>query len=331
MVLELIIPSLLAIANGIEMAFLPPLKETLNIKTSGFLSKIAVFTSLIFTFSVQNVHASEFQIGSGTMSLKGGIFGLESQVDSSVEVFTYREQHANLLESNVFYNYSLSTYHSGQFSNESNSLTTLGGGTVELPNTNYDWQGFDGQITLGYDVFKKGPFDYFGVGLSLGIAAPYIDNTGDSSGEPSDSNPSLPMGSSQSVDFFASKTELTGYKIGPKIVFGKSLNRLASVYGEVSYATQRVDVKNDTLRIATNISGDYFSYELGMRYQPITIKKDLGFMTIEPSLYFTLAVNYAELNMDNLNVDLSGYNFNIESANMSASSTTLNLGVGYNF
>ncbi|WP_029406614.1 hypothetical protein [Thiomicrorhabdus sp. Milos-T2] len=313
------------------MAFLPSLKETLNIKTSAFLSKIAVFTSLIFTFSVQNVHASEFQIGSGTMSLKGGIFGLESQVDSSVQVFTNREQHANLLESNVFYNYSISTYHSGQFSNESNSLTTLGGGTVELPNTNYDWQGFDGQITLGYDVFKKGPFDYFGVGLSLGIAAPYIDNTGDSSGEPANSYPSLPSGSSQSVDFFASKTELTGYKIGPKIVFGKSLNRLASVYGEVSYATQRVDVKNDTLRIATNISGDYFSYELGMRYQPITIKKDLGFMTIEPSLYFTLAVNYAELNMDNLNVDLSGYNFNIESANMSASSTTLNLGVGYNF
>jgi len=313
------------------MAFLLSQAQIANARGSNFLLKIATVISFVIIFTVQNAQASEIQSGSGTMSLKGGIFGLESKVDSSVNVFTYREQHSNLSQSDVFYNYSLSTYHSGKFSNESNSLTTIGGGSVTLPNTNYDWQGFDGQITLGYDVFKKGPFDYFGVGLSLGIAAPYIDNTGDGSGQPSNSNPSLPTGSSQSVDFFASKTELTGYKIGPKILFGKSLNRLASVYGEVSYATQRVDVKNDTFRLSTNISGDYFSYELGMRYQPITIKKDLGFMTIEPSLYFTLAVNYAELNMNNLNVDLSGYKFNIESTNMSASSTTLNLGVGYNF
>jgi len=313
------------------MAFLRLLVQFFNIRRYSVMLKLATFMGLIFPLTAQYAQASEIQNGVGTMSLKGGIFGLESQVDSSVHVFTFREQHANLLHSDIFYNYSLSTYRSGNFKNETNSLSTMGGGSIELPNTDYDWQGFDGQITLGYDVFKRGPFDYFGIGLSFGIATPYIDNTGSATGEPSESYPTLPSGSSQSVDFFASKTELTGYKIGPKIMFGKSLNRLASIYGEVCYATQRVDVKNDTFRISTNISGDYFSYELGMRYQPITVKKDLGFITIEPSLYFTLAVNYAELNMDNLNVDLSGYKFNIESANMSASSTTLNLGVGYTF
>jgi hypothetical protein len=311
------------------MAFLHLQTSLFGIRSNDLLRALAVVFGFMFT--MQNVQASEIQNGVGTMSLKGGLLGLETQVDSSVHVFTYREQHANLLHSDIFYNYSLSTYRSGNFRNETNSLTTMGGGSIELPNTYYDWQGFDGQITLGYDVFKRGPFDYFGIGLSLGIATPYIDNTGSATGEPSESYPTLPSGSTQSVDFFASKTEFTGYKVGPKIMFGKSLNRLASIYGEVSYATQRVDVKNDTFRISTNISGDYFSYELGMRYQPITVKKDLGFMTIEPSLYFTLAVNYAELNMDNLKVDLSGYKFNIESANMSASSTTLNLGIGYSF
>jgi len=244
---------------------------------------------------------------------------------------TLKQQQPNLLSTDLFYNVSLSTYRSSRFQNETNSLSTLGGGDISLPETNFDWQGLDAQVTLGYDLIKKSPTDYFGVGLTLGIAAPYIDNTGRATGLISETSTLVPTGTTQSVDLFASKTEFNGHKLGPKILFGKSLNRLASVYGEVSYAWQNMQVKNSTLDFSTNVDGDYFSYELGMRYQPYTSKKDIGFMTLEPSLYFTVGVNYSQSSLDSLKVDLSGQQFKLDSGKMDMSSTTLNFGVGYSF
>ena len=278
------------------------------------------------------VQAGEMQYGSGDFKIKGGLLGLESEVDSSTHVFTLKEHHANLLDSDLFYNYSLSTYHSGRFQNETNSLTTLEGGTLELPDTQFDWQGIDAQVTLGYDIFKKSSQDYFGVGLTLGIALPYIDNSGkDDSVSSTDNATVVPDGTSLSADFFSSRTEFSGKKLGPKIMFGKSLNRMASVYGEMSYARQNMQVKNSSFDFSSNIGGDYFSYELGMRYQPLSSKKDFGFITLEPSLYFTFGVNYSQLKLDEFKVDLSGQNFNLDSIQLETSATTLNFGIGYNF
>jgi hypothetical protein len=293
---------------------------------------------MLFAFgSFNQAQASEIQMGSGTMSMQAGIFGLESAIESSVNVLTLKENHANLFKSDVFYNYSLSTYKSGKFQNENNSLSTIGGGDISLPNTDYSWDGIDAQLTLGYDVFKESEFDYLALGVSLGIALPYIGNngTGDSSST-SSTTTTVPFGTTSSVDFIASDTELTAYKIGPKLLFSKSLNPITSVYGEVSYATQRIEVKNSPLKMAYSTSGDYYSYGLGMRYMPLRTKKEIGFdsigyFTIEPSLYFTLGVNYAELTMDKLNVDLTGMKYSVDSAKTRISSTTLNLGVGYSF
>lgn len=282
--------------------------------------------------SAFQVQAGEVQYGAGDFKIKGGLLGLESEIDTSTRVVTLKEHHANLLDSDVFYNYSLSTYHSGRFQNETNSLSTLEGGSIELPDTQFDWQGLDAQVTLGYDIFKKSSQDYFGVGLTLGIALPYIDNSGnDSSSNSSGSSTSVPIGTSVSPDFFSSRTEFSGKKLGPKIMFGKSLNRMASVYGEMSYARQNMQVKNSTFDFSSNIGGDYFSYELGMRYQPLTTKKDFGFITLEPSLYFTFGVNYSQLTLDEFKVDLSGQNFNLDSIQLETSATTLNFGIGYNF
>ena len=281
-------------------------------------------------------HAGEFQFGSGDFSLKGGLLGLENKVESSTQVVTFKEQHSKILDTRLFYNYSLSTYSSNRFQNETNSLNTIGGKQLLLPNTNFDWQGIDAQVTLGYDIFKKSSQDYFGVGLSLGVALPYIDNSGNNSGSDYDGNSGeantiIPPGASLPIDFFASKTEFTGRKLGPKVMFGKSLNRLAAVYGEMSYARQAMQVKNSTFDVNSNIGGDYFSYELGMRYQPFSVKKDFGFITLQPSLYFTFGVNYSELRLDEFKVDLSGQDFDLDSVKLESSSTTLNFGVGYSF
>lgn len=305
-----------------------------TVQPSLLIGKLAL--AGFFVLSIPCIgQAAEFQYGAGDVSLKGGLLGLETEVDSTTNVFTIKEQYSNILDTDLFYNYNVSSFSTNQFQNEASQLQTVGGGNLNLPDTQYDWQGIDAQVTLGYDLFKRSPQDYFGVGLSLGIALPLIDNSGKraSSTEPAnDDNLTLiAPGSSLDTDFFSSTTEFSGHKLGPKIVFGKSLNRLASVYGQMSYARQSMQIKNSTFDYKNRVAGDYFSYELGMRYQPFSVKKEFGFITLKPSLYFTLGVNYSQLKLDEFKVDLSGQNFNTDSVKLEASSTTLNFGIGYNF
>lgn len=281
--------------------------------------------------------ASEVQYGSGNMNLQGGFLGLETEINSPVTTYTLKEQHANIFRSDWFYNYQ-ATYYSAQSLDSAGGLTSSGlGGDLLLDETDYELSGIDAQVTLGYDVYKRGPQDYVGFGVSLGIATPYLKNSGDGTAdgdEESGSESATPVpfvNGGSATDIIASSTDFFGYKIGPKVMASKSFGEYASFFAEASYAWQTMNVENSTLNLDTNINGTYFSYGVGMRYQPISTKKDLGFMTIEPALYMTFGVNYAQLLMDDLNVDLSGNNYAVEDSELKMDSTTLYFGLGYAF
>jgi len=281
-----------------------------------------------------NAIASEVHYGSGTMNMKGGLLGLETDISSPVTTYTLKEHHADILSSDWFYNYQVTYYTAQNLASGGGLTSTSLGGDLLLSESDYELSGLDGQLTLGYDVYKRGPFDYVGFGVSLGIATPYLKNSGEESDEDSgsDGSETVPfVDGGSATDLVASTTEFFGYKIGPKVMASKSFGEYASFFAEASYAWQTMSVENSTLDLNTDVNGTYFSYGIGMRYQPISAKKDLGFMTINPALYMTFGVNYAKLLLDDLSVDLSGNNYDLDESQLKMDSTTLYFGLGYAF
>lgn len=293
--------------------------------------------ALLIVLSIYSVHsqAGEFAFGNGTLSVQGGLLGLESKIDAPVTTYTVKEQHADIFSSNWFYNYQLAYYSAPNLSSTGGTTVTSFGSELVLSSIDYEFAGFDGQATLGYDIYKRGPFDYVGFGVSLGIATPYLKNTGEEDsaggeeGDASDSSGGLDTGSV--TELIASTTELFGYKVGPKIMVSKSFGEYASLFAEASYAWQTMSVKNTAIDLDTTVNGTYFSYGMGMRYQPISTKTKIGFITLEPALYITFGVNYARLLLEDLQVDLSGNDFVLDSSELNMSSTTLYVGFGYAF
>jgi len=280
-----------------------------------------------------HVQAGEFAFGSGTLNVQGGLLGFETEINAPVTTYTVKEHHADIFSSNWFYNYQLAYYSSPNLTSNGGTTPTAIAGDLLLSSIDYEFAGFDGQLTLGYDLYKKGPFDYVGLGVSLGIATPYLKNndggSDEESGEESESDSLLGGGST--TDLIASTTEFFGYKVGPKIMASKSFGKYASFFAEASYAWQTMRVENTAINLSTDVNGTYLSYGMGMRYQPISTKKDLGFITLEPALYMTFGVNYAQLLLNDLQVDLSGNDFALDDTKLNMSSTTLYVGLGYAF
>ncbi|MBN2865934.1 MAG: hypothetical protein JXK16_07995 [Thiotrichales bacterium] len=290
--------------------------------------------ALLGSYSL-HAQAGEFAFGSGTLNIQGGLLGLETEINAPVTTYTVKEHHADIFSSNWFYNYQIAYYSAPNLSSAGGTTVTSFGTDSLLSSIDYEFAGFDGQVTLGYDVYKRGPFDYVGFGVSLGIATPYLKNSeeaADDDGEDSGDSDGSTGGDTGSVtDVIASTTELFGYKVGPKIMVSKSFGEYASLFAEASYAWQTMNVSNSAIDLDTTVNGTYFSYGIGMRYQPISTKTKIGFITLEPALYMTFGVNYARLLLDDLQVDLSGNNFALEDSKLDMSSTTLYLGLGYAF
>ena len=286
--------------------------------------------ALLAGYSMQ-AQAGEFVFGSGTLNVKGALLGLETEINAPVSTYTVKEHHADIFSSDWFYNYQVAYYSAPDLATNGGITSTTLGGDLLLSAVDYEFAGFDGQLTVGYDLYKRGPFDYVGFGVSLGVATPYLKNTGDeASSDDSDDSDSSDGGAS-TTDLIASTTEFFGYKVGPKVMVSKSFGKFASFFAEASYAWQTMNVENTAINLDTTVNGTYFSYGMGMRYQPISTKKEIGFITLEPALYMTFGVNYARLLLDDLQVDLSGNNFALDDSELDMSSTTLYLGVGYAF
>lgn len=285
-----------------------------------------------------SAQAGSFEFGSGNMQLQGGFLGLDTEISGPVTTYTIRDNHNQILESNWFYSYYLTQYSGQSLEAVGGEVTALAGGLIKTPLTDYDVVSVDAQAGFGYDFYSLGEHEYLGIGVVLGIATPYIENSGSDSGSSGGSSSSasstpvpVPIGTTETVDFLESTTEFMGYNLGLKLAGSKALGPYASVYADVSYAWQTMEVTNKTLNFKTTTDGYYMNTNVGVRYTPIRTKVDAGIITLDPSLYFTFGVNQSELVLKDLNIDISGVNFAVDSANLRSSTTSLYLGVGYSF
>ena len=248
-----------------------------------------------------------------------------NQQSSFGKVVSITDRHANFLSPNLFYDVKLN----GVSSHSTESFHEISTSMIEPVFQN--WQPLDAQVTLGYDLVKKSTNNYFGVGLSVAMRSPFME-LGSRSTAVMAGETVLPNAVIESVSLFDDRTELKGFKVGPKILFGKRLGNTTLVYGQVGYALQRFQLKNSTQNFSSQWNGDYVSYELGMRYQPNRFsKKALPSNSLQSALYFTVGLNYAKSTIERIKLDVNGEQYPLKSEDFDLSNTTLNLGIGYQF
>jgi len=243
--------------------------------------------------------AGEFQFGKGTFTLDNG-----NGVDLSTDVTTFSlvEQHSNLFSSNWFYSYDITWNESENANNATNS-------------TEYKFQGIDLNFVLGKDLVHNSDDDFVGLGVVLGASFPWID---------SEDNTNTANNINNTAN--KTKTKIMTYKIGPTINVRKPINNYLMVYANATYAYQTGSVKNDDLNIDSNANGTFLNYGIGIRFQPFSAKKDIGFMTLDTKLYFTLGYKYNKWVLKDVSLNSAS-----ASGDLKMSTSVVYAGVGYSF
>jgi len=277
--------------------------------------------------------ASEFQYGSGTLSMDGGFIGLTKSIDSDVTTYSLVERHSNLFSSNIFYGYNFTWYDSKKlkqlqqnYNSNINGINNYFGdsGQLTIPSIEHRFKGLDANIELGYDVIHQDESNFLGLGLLLGVSLPWIDSS--SNDDSSDS------------DYFKdSKTDIETYKIGSSINFQKTLiSDKLSIYGLGSLAYQTASIENSYAKSKNSVNGTFQEYNIGLYYTPFTQKYDLGWFTLSPKLYATLGYKYTKWDFDDMIIDISGTQLNSDilspmKSKFGIDSSIGYLGIGYSF
>ena len=291
---------------------------------------------LLSTLLSSLLFSGEFEWGKGTIEVKGGFLGLTGTISDDIDTYALVENHKNIFNTNIFYGYDLvffdsqtikqlqNNYNSG--ASQANSLINssgMGNNYIEVPTIEHRLKGVDAGVTLGYDILHKSESDYLGVGLYLGISAPYIKS------KKSDSNA---ISNALASAYKTSKTEFTTYKVGVGIYAQKSLTDLISTYGSAIYAYQKASVKNSYAKSDFSVNGNYLELNAGLKFQPLKEDYDLGIITFSPRLYAKIGWRYREWNVDNIAINLSGIaSIKTPKSDMKFSTNVAYIGLGYSF
>jgi len=301
----------------------------MSLQLSSKWFKVAACAALLS--SSAPVMASEFNYGQGSMTLEGGFLGLQDSIKDDVTVYSLKAQHSNLFGSKAFYSYRLSWYDSKEVVNGQqtfNSTSSQASGwfpstqtPFTLPSIDYRLQGLDANLSLGYDVIHQGERDFLGLGVLMGLSTPWINSSQNSSNSSSSNTVSVPD----------SKTEFWTYKIGPTLVMRKSLGHYFSVYGSLAYAYQTAHIKNMQLNVSADVNGDFTSYDFGLRFQPVSVDFQLGWLTLSPRFYATAGLRNSQWTVKDLAIDVSNQNLPLPKSDLKFKADTYYLGFGFDF
>lgn len=287
-----------------------------------FIKKIT-----LLGLSVFSLYASEIQIGKGSIEMSGGFTGLDNTISANITTYTLAEQHKNLFSTSWFYKYDFTWYDSKTMTQGQNTFNNYAGlipTPITSPAIDYRPQGLDLNIALGKDLIHKDERNFIGLALMLGVSAPWIDSSKSSSNNDSTSDPILNAMEN-------SKTEILTYKIGPSIVFRKSIGQYFSLYGDATYAYQRGTIKNTYAQSDFTVNGIFQSYDAGIRFDFLSYNKKFGFVTFSPRLYATLGYKYTSWKLNDINIDITGANLNFAKSDFKMNTTTGYFGIGYSF
>lgn len=284
------------------------------------------------------------ETGIGTIKMSGGFLGLDASLKTDITTYSIKEQHAMLFGSKSwFYRYNLTWYDSKQMIAAQNTVntylsklptsfanhyfpTTPINSPIQLktPSIDYRLQGLDVNLGLGKDLYHKSENQYFGAFVMAGLSIPWINSKKDSRNNDSISNSAMNL-------MKASKTEISTYKIGLGVAGRVPLNKYFSLYGSATYAYQSGTIKNSYARADFNTNGIFQEYDIGIRFQPFSYDKKLGWLTLSPKLYGTLGYRYTKWTLKDINIDTTGVGVKFDKSDFSMNSSLYYLGLGYSF
>ncbi len=288
------------------------------------MKKVILLSSLL----ASTLFSAELQWGHGTIDLKSGFVGLDQTISNDIDTYSLVEQHSNISNSKFFYGYTFTIFDSKKIRQAQkdinsgisnvNSALKGAGGYVTIPALDYRLQGFDGGLTLGYDLASSNKENYLGVGGYLGISVPYIYSSKSYSNTVS---VNLKM-----ADYLKdSKTDISTYKIGLGLFGQKSLGKNASIYGSAIYAYQNGNIKNDYAKADFDVDGNYLEFSGGLKIHASKQSSLSG-------LYATVGLRHREWKLDNASINVTGVaGLKSPKSNFEFSSNVATLGVGYSF
>ncbi len=277
--------------------------------------------------------SAELQWGHGTIDLKGGFLGLNKTISDDIDTYSLVENHKNFLNSKWFYSYDITVFDSKKMKQLQKNYNTGasiandyiksldGSNYITIPELEYRLAGADVGLSVGYDFLHESENDYLGLGLYVGISAPYIK-----------SNKSISKTISANLAvaeyFKKSKTDFLTYKIGVGVYGQKKLTDIISIYGNSVYAYQRANIENDYAKADFDVDGSYFEVGAGLKFK--VLESDIGILSSK--LYATVGWRYREWKVKDVSLNISGIStISSPKSDMTFSTNVFTIGVGYSF
>jgi len=291
---------------------------------------------LSFLLLVTSVNALELRYGSSSFNWEMDMTFFNANCDLDANVYSLSEQHNNFGDSKIYYFYNIDIYQSdtldqmttfitrplthqfpvfGSFNDAVQKYTS-----IPVP-VDYKVRGFDLNFGIGYDLLKneKGAL---GVGVNTGLSIPVLKMS------------NMKKSAEMTYDLLEkTETTISTYKLGPVIHGNYLLSDKVMVYGSFSTGVQTGSIENDWVKSSFDVDGSYTVLDLGARFTPWQTSKDLGWIRLDPKLFFTLGYVYKKWDMDEAKIDM----FNIAEFSSggifktSFDTSYLYIGAGYDF
>jgi len=79
------------------------------------------------------------------------------------------------------------------------------------------------------------------------------------------------------------------------------------------------------------VNGIFQEYDFGIRFQPVSYDKKIGWFTLSPRLYTTLGHRYTDWKLKDINIDVTGLGVNFAKTDFAMNSSISYFGLGYSF
>ena len=243
---------------------------------------------------ITGLFASEIQFGKGNFNIDAKFLGLSSSKSENITSISLVNEHKNIFSSNFFYSYKLAYFKSNTITTSANYLSSILKYSPISYTNNFliynKLRGIDLNVVLGRDIINKDDKDtYLGVGLLVGASFPYLKTSSSSN--------------NNTIDYLKkSKTKFYTYKLGASIKAEKAFNSFFNIYASGAYAKQKAKIKNSVLNLDSSSDGDYFSFNVGAKFQAKT-KTKIWFITLLPSLFVTAGYRYDYWKVNNVKIN----------------------------
>jgi len=319
---------------------------------------------LLATCVAASLFAGEIEFGKGSFNMDASFLGLNSSKNENITSISLVAEHKNIFSTNFFYAYKLAYFKSNTLTTSSNYLDSLITKALPVSNNNLTapastsnstptntatntapanssntasntatnpasalnsaksalliynkLRGVDLNIVLGRDFINSDDRDtYFGGGLLIGASFPYLKTSSSNNNN------------NNTLNYLKkSKTKFYTYKIGLDLKGSKAINKIISFYASGAYAFQTARVKNSVLNLDSSSSGNYMTFNGGVKFQAKTHTK-IWFMNLSPNVFATLGYRYDYWKVNNVKIDSLKLNTDI---NLKVSQ--IYAGIGYDF